>query len=145
MTRQPSYYELELECRKLRDEITRMRTTGDLFAQPSGTELRDAGIDRAAAAASRQVSNFKERAVAAIREYAEAHRTLTCEDVRLHAEAHGFPVVKGQGWAGVMRSCKFIEHTGTFAKAKNPLAHCATKGVWRSLIYRPGILHDQLT
>ena len=101
----------------------------------TGRELRDAGIERAATHADRNIPSWTDLAYDFLREYIKTHQTFMAEDVRTHSAGVVPPPPSERAWGGVIvraRKAGLISHDG-YRKVSNAKAHCTPAAVWRGI------------
>ena len=99
-----------------------------------GEQLRDDGIARALAHADDVTPTWATVAAGYLALFARRKTEFMAEDVRAHAESHGFAVPPDcRAWGKVVREAAragLIVRTG-YAPNKDPKCHCSPKSVWR--------------
>lgn len=103
----------------------------------TGAQLRDAAMRRAVDHADETSPRWADVAFEHLRLFAMQHYTLTCEQVRQHAEAKGFakPPTRRAWGSIVSRAVRAgVITQGVYEKATDPLVHCRPIMRWRSLI-----------
>jgi hypothetical protein len=108
---------------------------GDLFDNPSGAVLAEAGMTRAADHADRVEEKWSDRAYAILQAHAGRHAIFTTEDVRSSAiKAHLPRPPDDRAWGAIMkRGLKArIITAGGFGTSANPLSHCRPIRQWIS-------------
>lgn len=104
-------------------------------------EARDVGVATVVTHARAKDPDWMRRAVAWVRVYAERHKELMCEDVRVFAATFGFKEPEGvdkRVWGGVMPAAAragIVDKIG-LAYAKDPKVHMNPAGAWASLVYQ---------
>jgi len=102
-------------------------------------ELKIKGMKQVAENTEEKVPGWRDRALEYVREFAITHETLYCEQVRYHAESMGFDLPSHpRAWGPVMTDAKkknWVEKIGAI-ETKNPKAHQALEGLWKSLLWK---------
>ena len=103
----------------------------------SGAQLRDAAMQRAADHADDVSPRWADVAFQHLRLFAMQHYTLTCEQVRQHAESKGFPKPPTRrAWGAIVSRARRqgVIAPGVYEPASDPSVHCRPIMRWRSLI-----------
>lgn len=107
--------------------------------QAEAAKRRDDAMQRAADHADGVSPRWTDVGFEHLRLFAMQHYTLTCEQVRKHAEAKGFPKPPTRrAWGAIVsRAVRAgVITQGVYEKATDPLVHCRPIMRWRSLIAR---------
>lgn len=111
---------------------------------PTGRELAEEGMKRAAEHAERVLPGWEERALEYFRLYATLHPSFMTEDVRAYADEKGFEQPPAVGaWGPVVKRAKkegYVVSRGK-AEAKSPGQHGKWMALWVSQIFIEGATH----
>ncbi len=102
-------------------------------------DLAQRGAALAAGHADRVYAEWTDKALAALREFAETHAEFTNEDLILAATSVPAPPEK-RAWGHIVLLAKkqgLIIKAG-YATAKSVHSHCRPVSLWRSLTYKAG-------
>lgn len=102
--------------------------------EPTGAELRDAGIVKAITHANKKINHWSESAYVHALEYLNTCTQFKTEDLRLYAEKKGFEIPPSKrAWGAIVlrlaRENKVIK--GGHAIVDNPKAHRCLATLWK--------------
>ena len=113
----------------------------DLFDSKAAHANADQAMARALDHADQVRPGWSNDALRLWRDYARTHPSFRTEDVRAHAQAHGFPPPPDErAWGMIARRAKagrLVANDG-YVTSRRPVAHARPVTLWRSLIRDQG-------